>query len=61
MEDDVISMQDVFVFKPEGTDPYGRVVGAFVLSGIRPRILERLEDMGLRLPEELGRLFPGPA
>ena len=61
MEDDVISMQDVFVFKPEGTDPYGRVVGAFVLSGIRPRILERLEDMGLRLPEGLGRLFPGSA
>jgi pilus assembly protein CpaF len=61
MEDDVIAMQDIFVFRPEGTDPYGRVVGAFVLSGIRPRILERLEDMGLRLPEELARLFPGAA
>ncbi|HVD46963.1 MAG TPA: CpaF family protein [Candidatus Limnocylindria bacterium] len=61
MEDDVIAMQDIFVFRPEGTDAYGRVVGAFVLSGIRPRILERLEDMGLRLPEELSRLFPGAA
>jgi len=28
---------------------------------IRPRILERLEDMRLRLPEELARLFPGSA
>jgi pilus assembly protein CpaF len=58
MEDDVISMQDIFVFKPEGTDQYGRVVGAFVLSGVRPRIIEQFEELGLRLPEELARLFP---
>jgi pilus assembly protein CpaF len=59
MEDDVISMQDVFVFTQEGTDPYGRVVGEFALSGIRPRILERLTEMGLQLPAELARIFPG--
>jgi pilus assembly protein CpaF len=58
MEDDVISMQDVFAFVLEGTDPYGRVVGAFRPSGLRPRILERLEDMGSRLPDELAQLFP---
>jgi pilus assembly protein CpaF len=58
MEDDVIAMQDIFVFKPEGTDQYGRVVGSFALSGIRPRMLERIEELGLRLPEALARLFP---
>jgi pilus assembly protein CpaF len=61
MEDDVISMQDVFIFKPEGTDRDGRVVGAFALSGIRPRIIEQFEELGLRLPDELARLFPRSA
>lgn len=59
MGDDVIAMQDVFRFDPEGTDAYGRVVGAFTVAGIRPRILERIEELGLRLPDELSRLFPG--
>ena len=58
MEDDVIQMQDVFVFNSEGTDPYGRVTGAFLLSHIRPRILERFQDLGLALPPVLARLFP---
>jgi pilus assembly protein CpaF len=57
MEDDVISMQDIFVFKPEGTDQHGRVVGRFVLSGIRPRILEQFQESGVALPEELARVF----
>jgi len=61
MEDDVISMQDIFIFRPEGTDRDGRVVGAFVQSGIRPRMLEQFEELGLRLPEELAQMFPGPA
>jgi pilus assembly protein CpaF len=61
MEDDVISMQDVFSFNSEGIDPYGRVTGAFILSGIRPRILERLRDLGLAMPPELAQLFPASA
>ena len=61
MEDDVISMQDVFTFIIEGTDPYGRVGGAFVLSGIRPRILERLQDLGMAMPRELARQYPPSA
>jgi pilus assembly protein CpaF len=60
MEDDVIQMQDVFAFNAEGTDPYGRVTGAFVLSHIRPRILERFHDLGLAMPPVLARLFPSP-
>jgi hypothetical protein len=51
-------MQDVFSFIPEGTDPDGRVGGSFVLSGIRPRILERLQDLGLAMPRELARQYP---
>jgi pilus assembly protein CpaF len=61
MEDDVIQMQDVLSFNSQGIDPYGRVVGAFVFSGIRPRILEKLQDLGLAMPLELAQVFPASA
>jgi pilus assembly protein CpaF len=61
MEDDVIQMQEVFAFNAEGTDAYGRVTGAFLLSHIRPRILERFHDLGLAMPPVLARLFPSGA
>ena len=58
MEDDVIAMQDVFRFDPTGSDADGRVLGAFVPTGLRPRILDRLAIMGVKVPDELTRLFP---
>jgi pilus assembly protein CpaF len=58
LEDDVIAMQDVFRFVPNGAGPDGRVVGAFTPTGIRPRVLDRLVDGGVEIPQELVRLFP---
>jgi pilus assembly protein CpaF len=58
MEDDVIAMQDIFSFNAKGVDAYGRVVGAFTLSGIRPRILETLQEKAMAMPPELAKLFP---
>jgi pilus assembly protein CpaF len=60
MEDDVITMQDVFRFEAAGVDSAARVVGSFKAAGIRPRILERLPGMGLALPDEIASLFPQP-
>ena len=57
MEEDVITMQDVFRFIKSGLDGYGRVVGRFVPSAVRPRVLDRLEELGLDMPEELQTLF----
>ncbi len=57
MEEDVITMQDVFRFTRSGVDDQGRVVGRFSPSGIRPRVFDRLEDLGLALPDEMRSLF----
>jgi pilus assembly protein CpaF len=57
MEEDVITMHDVFRFVRNGVDDQGRVVGRFTASGIRPRLLERLDDLGLEMPAELQAHF----
>src|SRR5438876_6259677 len=50
MEDDVVSMQDVFVFDKQGISPDGRVLGAFTATGIRPKFAERLKASGINVP-----------
>ena len=53
MEENVISMQEIFSFQKKGIGPNGRVVGSFVPSRIRPRFLERLRVSGVILPPSL--------
>jgi pilus assembly protein CpaF len=53
MEENVISMQEIFTFQKKGIGPDGRVIGAFVPSHIRPRFLERLRVSGIFLPPSL--------
>lgn len=53
MENDVISMHDIFTFVRRGIGPSGRVVGVFRPTGIRPRFLEKLRVAGIVLPPEL--------
>jgi len=50
MEDDVVSMQDVFVFEKEGISPDGRVLGTFTSTGIRPKFAEKLKASGINVP-----------
>ena len=58
MEEDVITMQDVFRFIRSGVDEEGHVIGRFAPTGIRPRMLERLDELGLQIPPEIEPLFP---
>jgi len=60
MEEDVIAMQEVFRFIRSGLDADGRVIGRFAPSGMRPRVLSRLEELGLPMPSEIEPLFPEP-
>jgi pilus assembly protein CpaF len=46
MENDVITMQDIFVFDRTGVTPAGRVLGRFRATGIRPKCAERLAASG---------------
>src|SRR5947207_1313237 len=57
MEEDVITMQEVFRFVRSGMDSQGRVVGRFTASGVRPRVLDRLDELGLEMPSEIQSLF----
>jgi pilus assembly protein CpaF len=51
MEENIISMQDIFLFQKKGIGPTGRVVGAFRPTRIRPRFLDRLQIAGITLPQ----------
>src|SRR6266849_803726 len=50
MEEDIVSMQDVFVFEKQGVSPGGRVLGSFTATGIRPKFAERLKASGINVP-----------
>jgi pilus assembly protein CpaF len=49
MEDEVVSLQDVFVFDKQGISPDGRVMGAFTATGVRPNFSERLNASGINV------------
>jgi pilus assembly protein CpaF len=53
MEENVISMQEVFSFEKKGIGQDGRVIGVFKPTGIRPRFLDRLRVSGIILPPSL--------
>src|SRR5579859_7004827 len=53
MEDDVVSMQDVFVFEKQGVSPEGRTLGQFTATGIRPKFAEKLNASGIVLPSNM--------
>jgi pilus assembly protein CpaF len=50
MEENVISMHDIFTFQKKGIGPDGKVIGAFTPTRIRPKFLERLRVSGVVLP-----------
>ena len=53
MDENVISMQDIFTFNRKGIGTNGKVVGTFQPSRIRPKFLDRLRIAGILLPNEL--------
>jgi pilus assembly protein CpaF len=53
MEQDVITMQDIFLFERTGLNREGKVTGRFRATGVRPKCAERLTTMGFQLPAEM--------
>jgi pilus assembly protein CpaF len=53
MEGEIMSMHDLFGFKQTGVDDGGNAQGYFFSSGISPKIMERLEAAGARVPVEM--------
>jgi pilus assembly protein CpaF len=53
MDEEVVSMQDIFVFEKQGIGPNGRVIGQFSATGIRPKFADKLKASGITLPASL--------
>ncbi len=51
--DDMITLQDIFVFDRLGIGPNNRVLGRFRATGLRPTFAERLKASGIQLPPNL--------
>jgi pilus assembly protein CpaF len=53
MEEDVISIQEIFRFRRKGRGPKGEVLGDLEATGIRPKFMEALTARGIELAPEL--------
>lgn len=50
MEDEVITLQDIFVYQMMGVDEKARVVGKHQATGLTPKCLDKLTAMGIHIP-----------
>lgn len=55
MEGEIITLQDIFIFKQHGMDERGKIVGEMTATGIRPKFCEKFEDYGIKLPNDIFR------
>ncbi|MDP4182891.1 MAG: CpaF family protein [Bacillota bacterium] len=53
MEGEIITLQDIFVFKQNGKDEKGKIMGDIVPTGIKPKFYEKFEKAGIVLPSDL--------
>ncbi len=53
MEGEIITMQDIFLFRQQGRDEKGRITGALAPTGIKPKFAEKLADAGISLPLDI--------
>lgn len=53
MEGDIITLQDIFLYKSEGLDKHNKVKGAFKVTGVKPRFMEKLASAGVYVPDDI--------
>jgi pilus assembly protein CpaF len=58
MEGEMITLQDIFLFRQQGVNQQGRVIGTLVPTGLRPRCIDRFEQEGIFLPPDLFAMRP---
>lgn len=47
MEGDTITLQDIYVYRPEGLTTTGKMKGSFKATGIRPNFAEKISNAGI--------------
>ncbi|MGI4756752.1 MAG: CpaF family protein [Janthinobacterium lividum] len=50
---EVVSMQDIFLFEKQGLGPGGKVKGRFFATGVVPKFAEKLKAAGIPVPLEI--------
>ncbi|MBL8823218.1 MAG: CpaF family protein [Planctomycetia bacterium] len=55
MESEIITMQDLFIFKQLGVNAVGKAYGRFECTGILPHHLHKINEAGIHLPGEMFR------
>ena len=53
MEGNIITMQEIFRFKPSGVDEEGKLRGRFEFSRVMPKFLERFKEHGVPIPHDI--------
>lgn len=53
MEGDVITLQDIFIYKEDGHDSMGRATGRLVPTGLKPKFMDKLIKTGVVLPGDI--------
>src|SRR2546427_1213332 len=53
LSDDMVTLQDIFVFDRLGIGPNNRVLGRFRATGLRPTFSDRLKASGIQLPPNI--------
>ncbi len=53
MEGDVVTLQDIFVYKEEARDNMGHIIGGIVPTGIKPKFMDKLLKTGVVLPNDM--------
>ena len=53
LEGQLVTLQDLFVFRQTGIDLHGKVLGTLSATGIRPKFAERLHAFGVDLTQDV--------
>ncbi|OFZ19749.1 MAG: type II secretion system protein E [Bdellovibrionales bacterium GWB1_55_8] len=53
MQGEVVSLQDIFIYKQEGLDKKRKIIGRFVPTGFIPKFVEDMEAKGMRISRTL--------
>ena len=51
MEGEVVTLQTLYHFVIDGYDSAGKVMGKFQFTGIRPKVIGKMEDRGIHVAD----------
>lgn len=53
MQGEVITLQDIFIYKQEGMSKEGKIIGKFLATGFMPKFVEMMERKGYKIPRTI--------